>query len=148
MADGKAGTATGVQNSVDINLPASIDDGDLFVVIIASTIDSNSEQWLVPLFWVRERDTGASVSRRTQVYTHIAAASEASSNVVFYNDTAPAGGSFIWVMYQFRNWYGSHEGIAIGPWAVGTAFAGADPERGRALALAAHHPGRGWPRRA
>jgi hypothetical protein len=119
--------ATGVNRPINFTVPA-LNDGDLFVVMITSTIDSNSENWLVPIFWVRERDTGASVSRRTQVYTHIGAASENGSTVTFYNDTGNAGGSYILRYYQLRNWYGTHEGIAIGPWAVGTGFAGADPE--------------------
>lgn len=124
----KAGTASGVARTITWTFPASVEDGDLFVLIITSTIANNNENWLVPLWWVRNRDTGASSSKRTQVYTHIAAASEASSTVTFYNDAAAAGGSFIIGYYQIRDWYGTHEGIAIGPWAVGESFAGADPQ--------------------
>lgn len=124
----KAGTASGVARTVTFTMPASINDGDLFVVMIASTIADDDENWLVPLWWVRERDTGASSSKRSQVYSHIGAASEASSTVTFYNDSASAGGSYILNLYQFRDWYGSHDGIHIGEWSIGESFAGADPQ--------------------
>lgn len=123
------GTASGAPQSIGFTFPTAgnIEDGDLFVVIVVSTVANNNENWLVPLWWVRERDTGASSSKRTQVYTHIAAASEAGTPVTFYNDAASAGGSFITSYYQIRDWFGSHEGIHVGEWAVGEAFAGADP---------------------
>ncbi len=121
-----AGTASGVARSISFTMPA-LSDGDLFVVMITSTIADDNENWLVPIFWVRNRDTGASSSKRTQVYTHIGAASEAASTVTFYNDTAAAGGSYILRYYQIRNWYGSHDGIEVGEWSTGEAFAGADP---------------------
>lgn len=122
------GTSSGVQQSIGFTFPASVNDGDLFVVLVVSTVADDDEGWLVPLWWVRNRDTGASSSKRTQVYTHIAAASEASSAVTFYADAASAGGSFITAYYQIRDWYGSHEGIHIGTWAIGNSFLGADPE--------------------
>lgn len=123
------GTASGVARTIDLTMPSvgNISDGDLFVLLIVSTISSNTENWVTPIFWVRNRDTGASSSKRTQVYTHIAAASEAGNSVRFYNDAAAAGGSFITAFYQIRDWYGNHEGIHIGDWARGESFAGADP---------------------
>lgn len=124
---GAAGTASGVARNITWTFPGSVNDGDLFVLFITSTIADDDEGWLVPIFWVRERDTGASSSKRTQVYTHIAGAAEASSTVTFYNDSAAAGGSFITGYYQIRNWYGTHEGIHVGPW-TGDPGTGANPE--------------------
>lgn len=122
-------SAAGVTIVIDWPIPTIvIDPGDLFVVFITSTVSDDSEGWLVPQWWKRERDTGASSSKRTQVYTHICDGNEGGTTVTFYNDSASNGGSFIIFWYQLRDWFGSHEGIHVGPWAVGESFAGADPE--------------------
>jgi hypothetical protein len=123
-----AGTASGVARSITWTFPGSVNDGDLFIILIASTIADADEDWLVPIFWVRNRDTGASASKRSQIYTHIAASSEAGNVVTFYNDSSAAGGSFVLHFIQIRDWYGTHEGIEIGEFARGESFAGADPE--------------------
>lgn len=120
-------TATGVARTVIQDFPASTETDDLFVIFAVSTVDDDSENWLVPVYWVRERDTGASSSRRAQLYTHVANAIEASTTTTFYNDTASAGGSYITVWAQIRNWYGTHEGIHIGTY-TGDPGTGADPD--------------------
>jgi hypothetical protein len=130
VAGNSAGGASnvGVARPINVTLPASgIEDGDLAVIIITSTIDNDNEGWLVPLWWVKARDTGATSSFRQQIFLHICDGTEDGTSVRFYNDSAAAGGSYIYDVSIIRNWYGSHDGIAFNDPVQGLGASGSTP---------------------
>ncbi len=122
-------SGAGAANPVTVTLPATnINEGDLMVFFFVSTVRNANENWLVPIWWQRLRDTGGSVTPRMQVYAHVCDGTEESSQVTFYSDAGSAGGAWIGLMWQIRNWYGViDDGVQLGDPARGNSSAGANP---------------------
>ncbi len=108
--------ATGTSH-VDITLP-TVNQGDLLVIFIASSVRSNTVQWNVPLWWVDHRDNGDSHGMR--VYSHICNGTEGGTTVRFYTNSAAASGIWIATWFRIENWFGSYnDGIAMSELASG-----------------------------
>lgn len=108
-------TAFGVANDVAVEMPATIEDGDLVIVIIASTVSASGQAWNTPFFWVEGRTLGgdeADAIRMRIYWRHARAADTAGETFTFYTDTAGLGGAWIAHIYRIpaNQWYGSHNG--------------------------------------
>jgi hypothetical protein len=122
-------TAAGVRLTINPTMPAT-QAGDLLIAFFVSTIRSDTENWRVPIFWQRLRDTGGGGGGgpRMQVYAHPCDGTEGGTQPNFYNDTANAGGSYVGLLWVVRNWYGNiDEGVKLGDPARGNSQAGANP---------------------
>lgn len=104
-------TAAGTANPVVLPVDSLVEDGDIQVIVIASAVPSDDEDWVTPLWWVPYRDIRARYALR--VYAHISDGADGGEIVTFYNDAAANGGAWFARSFLFRDWYGTHEGLEV-----------------------------------
>lgn len=125
-----ASTAAGVANDVLVTMPTTVNEGDLLLVLIASTVVTSGRQWSVPHGW--KQIINESDSIRLRAYAKVALGSEASTNVLFYDDGSPNAGG-LWIAEIRRipkgQWFGSLEGVAQAPCVVADVVAGDNPSK-------------------
>jgi hypothetical protein len=111
----------GVASHVDVQLPPVVEEGDLLVIFIASTVSLSGRGWKTPIWWVNHRSFGVDDddSIRTRVYSHFCDGTEASTTVRFYQDTT-TGGAWIAHIWRLTDWYESYDnGIAMADFTSG-----------------------------
>ncbi len=129
-----ASTAATVQNDVSVTMP-TVAEGDLILVVIASTVNTASRQWLVPNGWkqlINESD-----AYRLRVYAKRALGTEGGTNVTFYDDVTPFSGG-LWIAEIFTvpagEWFGSLDGV------VQASCVAADVSVGDPISIASNPP--------
>lgn len=130
---GFTSTAAGVAADLSYTIPSDVEDGELLIFIVSSTVvASSSADWPVPIWWVPERRDIQDNARGCRIFTHISDGTDGGTVVTFYDDTGNAGGSHIWFAHRFKpgNWYGSHEGIHLAEFRPNSVPPLADPPWG------------------
>jgi hypothetical protein len=109
--DAPASTA----NDITVIIPNSADGataGDLVLVTIASTVQTDGTPWLNPVGWTNLRPTFDELGV-TRVYAKRLEAGDLGSVVKFYDDTS-SGGAWLAFVDLVTNWYGEvTAGVAI-----------------------------------
>lgn len=129
-------TDSGVTNHVDVEMPATVNAGDLLIVVIAATVETTSQtDWNVPLWWVAGRPTttdadGDGAIGGMRVYWSHASGTEGGTTVRFFTDPSNGGG---WIAHIIQipdgQWFGSHEkgGPTLGEIGRHRALTGSEP---------------------
>lgn len=104
-------TASGTANPISLFLMDGAEEHDLRLIVIASGIRSDNEQWLVPIYWVPLLNRGDDLGLR--IYARITNGDDDSDLVTFYNDEAGVGGAWVANQYLIKDWYGVHEGLEV-----------------------------------
>lgn len=118
-------TAAGAQNDVSVTMPSTVNQGDLLLVLIASTVQTDGRQWKVPHGWKQLNNEGDAL--RIRAYAKVAWGTEASRDIVFYDDIPTyAGGLWVAVIYRVRagQWFGTLDGVAMAAPVVADVSAG------------------------
>jgi hypothetical protein len=109
-------TAIFTPNPVAVLLP-TVADKDLLIVVITSSVATNGEDWITPLWWEEHRNAGSAI--RTRVYSHPCDGTETGTTPVFYSDTAGIGGAWIAHIIRIEGWYESSTGLVMVPFKAG-----------------------------
>lgn len=126
-------TAAGVAANLTYTIPSDVQDGELLIFVVSSTVQATaSADWPVPQWWVPERRDIQDNARGCRVFTHISDGTDGGSVVTFYSDTGNAGGSHVWFAFRLApgNWFGNHEGIHLAEFQPNSVPPIADPPWG------------------
>jgi hypothetical protein len=107
---GAEATASGVISLPMPTIGNGAAPGDLFLIVIASSI-SSSTAWTIPPGWTEYRNAGAQLGK-VRVYAKVAAEDDIGDTVTFLSTGASAG----WCSHQLlvKNFYGDlNEGLAV-----------------------------------
>lgn len=104
-------TATGVVSIPMPTLANGAEVGDLFLVVIASSIAQTGVNWLIPAGWTAFRDA-ADQNGKVRVYAKTAGPDDIGANVTFLSTGASA--DFTSSQMFVKDWYGDvQQGLAV-----------------------------------
>lgn len=111
-------TAIGVANRVEVTVPAEgtsagqAQIGDLMLVAVASSVQSEDQFWESPIGWTRYLDRLDADGIR--VFARTLREGDFGDDVIFYEDLDNSGGAWVTATFIVRDWYGATEsGLVI-----------------------------------
>lgn len=104
----QADNAFGVDTNVAFPLPTdTIDDaevGDLFVVVIASSVGASGREWESPVGWTEFRRLGDFLGK-LRIYAKVLEEGDFGATLTLYDDNS-SGGAWVYRGFLIKRWYG------------------------------------------
>lgn len=129
-------TAAGVANDVAVTLfddvTHGVEVGDLYLIVVASTVTAPGVDWLTPLGWTAFRDDARDVGGKLRVYAKIAEAADFGATITLFDDTTPVGGSWLAHQHVYKRVYGDVlQGLEVAFHTYGSPLTGAQAASGQ-----------------